>query len=199
MQGTKGGRRAHASALTGTSPETTTRLLERSRGGDSVALNELFGRQVSALRRWASGRLPQWARDATDTQDLVQETALHAFTRLHAFTPRQPGSFQAYLRQAIANDYRRVNRHPAAEAIDEALPATLTSPLAAVIRGEERERYERALSRLAEADRDLLIGRLDLGLTYEELAERSGRPSWNAARMAVGRALLRLAREIPRD
>jgi hypothetical protein len=33
-------------------------------------------------------------------------------------------------------------------------------------------------------------------LTYEEIAQALGKPSWNAARMAVARALVRLAREL---
>jgi DNA-directed RNA polymerase specialized sigma24 family protein len=42
----------------------------------------------------------------------------------------------------------------------------------------------------------LLVARLELGLTYEEMAEALGKPSWNAARMAVARALMRLASEL---
>jgi hypothetical protein len=33
-------------------------------------------------------------------------------------------------------------------------------------------------------------------MTYEEMAEALGKPSWNAARMAVVRALIRLAAEL---
>ena len=40
------------------------------------------------------------------------------------------------------------------------------------------------------------MARLELGLTYEEMAEALGKPSWNAARMAVARALIRLASEL---
>jgi hypothetical protein len=55
-------------------PSTLT-LLTRARDGDRSALEELFGRHLSSLRRWARGRLPLWARDLGDTQDLVQESA----------------------------------------------------------------------------------------------------------------------------
>ena len=43
------------------------------------------------------------------------------------------------------------------------------------------------------------MARLELGLTYEEMAEALGKPSWNAARMAVARALIRLASELKND
>ena len=37
------------------------------------------------------------------------------------------------------------------------------------------------------------MSRVELGLSYQELAEVIGRPSADAARMAVGRALVKLA------
>jgi hypothetical protein len=50
-------------------------LLERVKGGDSHALNGLLQHYLPRLIRWASGRVPRWARDMPDTEDLVQETA----------------------------------------------------------------------------------------------------------------------------
>ena len=44
-----------------------------------------------------------------------------------------------------------------------------------------------------------LIGRLELGLTYQELADVGGRPSADAARKAAQRALVRLIQEMRRD
>ena len=75
-------------------------------------------------------------------------------------------------------------------------PAHESSPLQLAIRQEQRERYEAALSRLKDSDRELIVARLELGMTYEEMAEALGKPSWNAARMAVVRALIRLASEL---
>ena len=42
----------------------------------------------------------------------------------------------------------------------------------------------------------MIIGRVELGLTYSEIAAAAGKPSANAARMAVTRALIRLAEEM---
>src|SRR3954469_22988975 len=55
---------------------TTVELLGRARHGDRVALEALFTRHGPRLRRWASGRLPSWARDMTDTDDLVQDAMM---------------------------------------------------------------------------------------------------------------------------
>ena len=54
------------------------------------------------------------------------------------------------------------------------------------------ERYERAMDKLKEADRDLITARFEIGLSYAEIAERTGRESANSARMAVARAVVRL-------
>ena len=84
------------------------------------------------------------------------------------------------------------------EDLDEQAPSDHTSPLEAAIRQEQRDRYDAALSRLSEQERDLIVARVEVGLTYEEMAEALGKPSWNAARMATARALLCLAEELKR-
>lgn len=182
--------------------DTTCSLLERARGGDREALEILFARHIPTLHRWASGRLPRWARDVADTQDLVQDTVLQVFKRMEAFEPRGDGALQAYLRQAvlnrIRNEFRSKGRRPSFESLDEQAPADHTSPLEAAIRQEQRDRYDAALSRLGERERHLIVARVEVGLTYEEIAEALGKPSWNAARMATARALLRLAEELKR-
>lgn len=184
------------------SADATDQLLQRAKAGDRAALDVLFTRHIPALRRWASGRLPRWARDIAETQDLVQETVLQVFKRLEAFEPRGEGALQAYLRQAvmnrIRNEFRSKGRRPSFEDLDDQAPGDRTSPLEAAIRQEQLDRYDAALSRLSEAQRDLIVARVEVGLTYEEMAEALGKPSWNAARMATARALLRLAEELKR-
>jgi RNA polymerase sigma-70 factor (ECF subfamily) len=56
------------------------------------------------------------------------------------------------------------------------------SPLEEAIGGEAIERYQAALTKLPESDRDAIVGRLELGLSYDELAELLGKPSPDAAR-----------------
>jgi RNA polymerase sigma factor (sigma-70 family) len=183
-----------------TAADTTGRLLARARAGDADALNDLFSRHVPLLRRWARGRLPAWARDMADTHDLVQETVLQTFKNMQGFEARGKGALRAYLRQAllnrVRNELRRVSRRPTIVGLDEQAPSHESSPLQSAIRQQQHERYEAALSRLKDSERELIVARLELGLTYEEMAEALGKPSWNAARMAVARALIRLAKEL---
>ena len=191
-----------SSAGADTPADATERLLERAKSGDGEALNLLFSRHIPSLRRWASGRLPRWTRDIAETEDLVQETVLQVFKRVEAFEPRGDGALQAYLRQAvmnrIRNEFRHKGRRPSFQDLDEHAPGDHTSPLEAAIRQEQLDRYDAALSRLSEQERDLIVARVEMGLTYEEMAEALGKPSWNAARMATARALLRLAEELKR-
>lgn len=184
-------------------PDETLLLLERARAGDDHALEQLFARYLKPLRRWASGRLPKWARDMADTQDLVQETLLQTFKKLDGFEFRGEGALQAYLRQALMNrirdELRRFDRRGMPSALDSQAPDTAPSPLEQAIGRQGAERYERALARLREEDRAALVARLELGCSYEEMAAAFGKPSPDAARKAAQRALVRLVAEMKRD
>jgi DNA-directed RNA polymerase specialized sigma24 family protein len=111
--------------------DATYSLLERAKGGDREALEIRFARRIPTLRRWASGRLPRWARDVADTQDLVQDTVLQVFKRVEAFEPRGDGALHAYLRQTamnrIRNEFRSQGRRPSLESLDEQ-PRRTTRP-----------------------------------------------------------------------
>jgi RNA polymerase sigma factor (sigma-70 family) len=184
------------------SPDATVHLLARYRAGDQAALDLLFARYVPALRRWASGRLPRWARDMADTGDLVQETVLQTFKNIERFQHRGDGAFLAYLRQALMNrirdEFRRAARRPESTAVDTGIVADETTPLEAAIGSQTADRYEAALQRLTADEREAIVARVELGLTYQEMADALGKPSADAARMAVGRALVRLAQEMGR-
>jgi RNA polymerase sigma factor (sigma-70 family) len=180
--------------------DSTFALLERARGGDAEALNRLFARHVRPLRRWISGRLPVWARDMADTDDLVQDTLLQTFKRIENFEPRRVGALQAYLRQAVLNrvrdELRRKARRPDSTDLEGVDPAAEDSPLEEAIGREAVENYERALQRLKPEEREAIIARVELGYSYDELAETLGKPSKDAARKAAERALVRLAEEM---
>jgi RNA polymerase sigma factor (sigma-70 family) len=177
--------------------ESTSDLIQLAQSGDAAALDRLIQRQIPSLRRWATGRLPRWARDLSDTQDLVQDTTLRVLGRLRDFRPQHEGALKAYLRQAILNEIRdqirRAERRPHVEELHDDMPSALTSPLDDAIGLEAVERYEAALASLDEDDRAAVVSRIELGTPYGELAVTLGKASPDAARMAVQRALVRLA------
>ena len=182
--------------------QSSVELLALANAGDGDAIDVLFARHLAPLRRWARGRLPRWVRDIADTDDLVQDTLLQTFKRIELFEAERSGALQAYLRQAvmnrIRNEFRRSRRREPAVAIDTDAPADDPSPLDEAIGAELIDEYDQALARLRPEERDAIVGRIEMDLTYEELAETLGRPNANAARSAVVRALLRLAEEMGR-
>jgi RNA polymerase sigma-70 factor (ECF subfamily) len=60
------------------------------------------------------------------------------------------------------------------------------------------ERYERALSAMKKEDRQAIVLRVELGLNYEEIATHLEKPTADAARMAVTRAIAKLADKMGR-
>ena len=94
------------------------------------------------------------------------------------------------------NELRRSSRRPPIEELDSQLEDPETSPLEAAIGRETVERYEAALARLKPGEREAIITRVELGLTFQEVAECLGKPSMDAARKTVVRALVRLAEEM---
>jgi len=181
-------------------PESTQVLLDQAKRGDQRALDRLFARYLQPLQRWASGRLPRSARDIADTQDLVQETLISTLRRLNAFESRHDGALFAYLRQAVLNrirdEYRRSRRRPASAPLSPDQADDDASPLERAIGRETLDCYERALERLRPAEREAVVARVELQLTYDEIAVALDRPSRDAARMTVARALLKLAMEM---
>ena len=93
--------------------DTTADLLDRVRAGDQEALNDLLERHVPQLKRWASGRLPRWARDIADTSDLVQETIVTTLNiSIRSNTGERARSVESDLRKlpAVADDDHPMKR-----------------------------------------------------------------------------------------
>lgn len=171
-------------------------LILRAREGDEAARNELCARYLPRLRRWAHGRLPPSARDHLDTEDIVQDTLMQSVRRLSEFTPQHDHAFSAYVCQALRNRLRDAVRRaavrPVAQPLSPDAPASDPTPLERAVGSQALGRYEAALRQLRDADRELVVARVELGLDYAEIADLTGKSSNAAARVAVSRALLRL-------
>lgn len=177
-------------------------LLRRARAGEQRALSALLARYVPRLYRWAHRRVPSWARRAFDTDDLVQDALLYTVRNLPAFVPQGDGALLGYLRRALVNrvrtQFRYAARHPVPQGLNDALVHAGASPLDLTIDQENQQRYRTALQRLRTADRAAIIARIELGYSYEQLALMLAKPTPQAARLAVRRALLRLDDEMRR-
>jgi RNA polymerase sigma-70 factor (ECF subfamily) len=184
----------------GWTPESTAELLTLARKGDDAAMNRLLERCLPPLRRWAHGRLPPAIRDVNDTADLVQDAVVSTLKQIDRFEPRGEGALQAYLRQAVSHRIidliRHRTRRPDRTDVKDDLRDEGTSPLDRAIGAENTERYEAALQKLRDEDREAIVCRLELQYSYDELAVALNKPTANAARVAVLRALHRLAEQL---
>jgi RNA polymerase sigma-70 factor (ECF subfamily) len=181
------------------SSESTLHVLHRAQGGDPAAARDLMERAVPSVRRWARGRLPNYARGAADTEDIVQDVFLRTLKNLQRFRHHTVGGLHAYLRRAVVNRIRDVIRGSRRRAIelDSGLePADWRpSPLERAILRERVECFLDALTKLRPSDRQVVIWRLELGYTPAEIAARLGK-SEAAAAMTVSRAMARLAKQL---
>jgi RNA polymerase sigma-70 factor (ECF subfamily) len=187
-------------ATTTASVERTLDLLSRARNGDGAALDAILRRYMPRLQRWATGRLPRAARNFRDTQDIVQEALVRVVQHIEDFQPRHEAAFQAYARKILFNLIKDVSRREVPRPFTSVLDGNEVDPgpppIEEVIGWELAERYEAALDRLRPEDREGIILRIEFGYSYQEIAEAMGKPSADAARMAVSRALLSLAEEL---
>jgi RNA polymerase sigma-70 factor (ECF subfamily) len=181
------------------SSDSTLHVLERAQGGDSAAARVLIERALPSVRRWARGRLPKYARGDADTEDVVQDAFLGTFRNFARFRHHTVGGLHAYLRSAVINRIRDLIRGSRRRAIDVDAdadpPDWMPSPLERAILQERVEHFLQALARLRPADRQVVVWRLELGYSPQEVAARLGK-SEAAAAMTVSRAMARLAKEL---
>ena len=163
----------------------------------------LFKRYASWLRRWARGRLPQWARDGVDTSDLVQDALHRTFEQLPRIRSVHVTALRSYLRRTIQNRIGDQLRHAtlrryrafANESIQ--LSGDAAPQYQQFLDNETWSRYLTGLEQLTPRQQRLIVGRLELGYSYRQMAlvERLSTP--DAARMAFRRALVRLSNVMP--
>ena len=172
--------------------ESTQELVGLARAGDESAKSRLMDRCLPLLQRWARGRLPHYARNLAETDDLVQGTLLRTLQRLDVIELNDSGSFLAYMRQCLLNavrdEIRRTSRRR-----EQSLEDKPTDPVAAQTDLEALADYQKALSILPAHKREAVILRVEFGLTFPEIATELAMPSADAARQLVTRSLLRLA------
>ena len=116
---------------------------------------------------------------------------------METFEPTREGAFLVYLRRiflnAMRDEIRRGVRERRAEEPDPEISDGRPTAIEEAIGRQTLEAYEAGLALLTEDQREAVVLRLEFGMKFEEIAEATGKPSANAARMTVSRAILRLA------
>jgi RNA polymerase sigma-70 factor (ECF subfamily) len=151
-------------------------LVLRAQDGDVEAFQVLIDRHQSALLRLASATL----RNRADAEDVVQETLLTAWRRLHLL--QDPGALRSWLLQICSRRATDVMRRGARRGTDplapEDLPETegsraaagLGDPFDAVVVDEQMRTLGQLLDGLEQGQRACWVLREIDGLGYAEIA-----------------------------
>ncbi len=162
-------------------------------GGGAHRARDAIGAALGA------GPCTQYVRHDANTEDIVQDAVLNALKRLKRVQYRTVGGLQAYLRTSVVNRIRDLIRASKRRGVPvecgEELKDQAASPLESAIMREGLASFLAALQRLRPADRQVIIWRIELGYSVDEIAVRLGK-SKGAAGMSVSRAMARLAKEL---
>ena len=177
--------------------EASVELLFLAQSGDEEALNRLLGRYLPRLTRWARARYPSQLRTMVGSGDLAQDAVIAALPRLRSLEVRSEGALWHFLTKSVRNRIIDLHRRGARRPKRGDMPENKTAPgrdaLGLAIAAEAFALYERALALLNPEDRRAVVLRLELGLSYKEVAAELDKPTPDAARMTVSRATERLA------
>lgn len=195
-----------------------SQLLQAFRQGESAAGNQVLRHFEPWLRFLARMQWESRFHAKFDPSDIVQQAMLEAVRDFAQFRGATEAELAAWLRQilahALAHEIRRyagtqkrnLNREvsldqqltQASQRLGDVIPATGTSPSRALIRQEHELQLARALERLPDDYRDVILLRNLEGLSHEQIAQRLNRNA-GAVRMLWVRALARLREEIEKE
>jgi RNA polymerase sigma-70 factor (ECF subfamily) len=187
----------------------TDELLAAASHGDAKARCSLLDRHRDRLRRLIAVRFDRRLTARLDPSDLVQETLAEAARRLDDYLRDRPLPFYPWLRQIAWNrmiDARRYHLRAGRRSIGREEPAGLPdesalelaerllageAPSTGLRRAEQQAQVRRALERLPERDREVLVLRYLEQLSTAEAAAVLD-ISEGAVRVRMLRALRRL-------
>jgi RNA polymerase sigma-70 factor (ECF subfamily) len=195
------------------SPQQLEESLAAARAGSREALGQVLSQYRYYLLQVARRQMSRDLQAKGDAADLVQDTFLEAQRFFDHFVGHSGDELRAWLRCVLVHQTARVGRrfrttqkrrlarevrldacHPLA-AEDAALrAAAVSTPSAHLLARERQEVLLRALGRLPEDYRRVMLLRYQQELTFEEVGREMGR-SADAARMLWARALERLKHE----
>jgi RNA polymerase sigma-70 factor (ECF subfamily) len=178
--------------------EPSTKILwERARAGDREAYDRLFRFHSDRALLFIRARLGPKLREQVESGDVLQDAYLAAHAAFAGFEYTDDGAFLRWLCRIIENRIRDLRDHFEAR---KRQPVELpqdnpTGPITALDRAEQREKIARALDRLSEDHRHVLLLRYFEGLSAEETALLMGR-SAGAVRKLTARALAELGKQL---
>ncbi|HLI47399.1 MAG TPA: sigma-70 family RNA polymerase sigma factor [Chthonomonas sp.] len=179
-----------------------TALVQRAKANDRAAFNEIVLRYKDKVYNY----IYRMVRNATDAEDLTQETFVRAYLSLHSFQSR--ASLNTWLFRIATNlciDHsRRAKRtqglvtslspdnEEEEEGLQRDIPDATFDPQRLLLNKELGEKLEKALQELPEKLRMVVLLYDVEGLSYEEIAAIAGCPLGTVkSRLFNARAVLR--------
>ena len=156
-------------------------LVNRCRGGDQAAFNELYDQLKDDLYRWIYSIM----RNYDDTEEVFQETTIRLFR--HIGSLRKAGSFSSWLYRLVinqCNSHRKREGRKGHASLDESIEvkpdnyvfrqAAPESPGKALMRKEIRAQINDHISRLPKKQRMAVLLFDVKGYSIREVAEQLG-------------------------
>lgn len=173
--------------------DQTDELLIAAKNGDDQAVNRLMEKHRGPVRRLVQMRLDRKVQQRVDVSDVVQEVMAEASGRLEKYLADPAMAFHLWLRQIawdhIIDTYRR-HRVSAKRSMDRERPMSVPAgndrssaelafqlcdpgitPATAAMQQEITKRVEKAIERLNDQDREMVIMRHYEHLSNLEIAE----------------------------
>jgi RNA polymerase sigma-70 factor (ECF subfamily) len=141
-------------------------LVQRCLSGDTEAFGELVGRYERPIFNVALRML----RDREEARDATQNAFVKAWQHLDQFD-RNRRFFSWLYRIAVNEALNRATRRRKAEPLDDNLVDRGLSPAEGAERSEQAVLVERAVHRLTDTYREVIVLRHWLDLSYDEISE----------------------------
>ncbi|MEZ5964029.1 MAG: sigma-70 family RNA polymerase sigma factor [Planctomycetota bacterium] len=185
----------------------TEDLFQQASAGDRTALDDLLEQYLPQLHAFVRARLGPGLRLREASVDVVQSVCRQILGARDDFDFHGEERFRAWLFTSALNKLREKVRHHQREmrdptreevAVEEAQSAAIASmltPSHEAIAAETTAALNESLAALSEEHREVIALARVVGLPHRVIGDVLGR-SEEATRQLLGRALLRLAREL---
>lgn len=190
------------------------KMLQRAKGADAAAMEQLLQRYRPYLRVLCDVRLPNLCQRREDPSDVVQQTLMDATRGLPEFRGSTPGEFEAWMLRLLERNLlqavrrhtsakRDVRREQAALSLNgsgdlrwHSLSGDSSSPSQVVFRGEAAILLAEALQKLPERQRTAVELRYLAGQPLERIGEMMSTTKGAAAGL-IRRGVEELRKHLP--
>jgi RNA polymerase sigma-70 factor, ECF subfamily len=180
-------------------------LLDAASRGDKSALDQLVAHYLPRLHAFVRVKMGAGLRAREGSADIVQSVCREALEERDNFVFKGEAPFLSWLMTAALNKMRErarfhgrqrrdVDREEDIEDLAE-IYGTLLTPSRVAIDREEIDRFESALDRLPDDEREVIVLARIVGLPHKEIAAHIGRTT-RATTSLLGYAMVRLAKEM---